>query len=128
MSLFEKIWSVQIFRFLLVGGLNTGFSYLVYVIFLYCGLNFSIANLIALISGVAFSFVTSSKLIFQVKGHFLKYLLFWASLYGINIFLISILIDWGCNAYLAGFIALPIITALSYIAQKTIVFKDERLM
>ena len=124
MSLFEKIWSVQIVRFILIGGVNTGFSYFVYVLFLFFGLQFSIANLIALISGVLFSFLTSSKLIFQVRGNFLKYLLFWIVLYGFNIFTISVFIGYGFNAYQAGFIALPIIIAISYILQKWVVFRQ----
>ena len=124
METIKKIWECRVCRFLLVGALNTSFSYSIYSIFLYLDFYFIIASLISLTSGIIFSFITSSKLIFRVKGHFLKYLLFWIVLYGFNIFTISLFIGYGFNAYQAGFIALPIITAISYILQKWVVFRQ----
>lgn len=122
MTLFNQVWSIQGIRFLVIGSINTGFSYLVYVLFLFLGLDYPQANLLAMISGVLFGFLTNSKLVFKFKGNFLKYLMLWFALYIVNIGIIWLFVSFNCTPYLAGFLALPIITLFSYIAQKNLIF------
>jgi len=52
-------------RFLLVGTLNTAFSYLVYALLLLVGLHYAAANLGAVVLGIIFSFKTQGVLVFR---------------------------------------------------------------
>lgn len=121
-----SVWNNSIFlRFLLIGGLNTSFSYLVYAGGLFIGLDYKIANLGAVILGILFSFKMQGTLVFNnVKWRlFFRYVLFWMLLYRLNILCISTIMQFGFNAYQAGALALLPITLLSFLIQKIFIFK-----
>lgn len=111
-------------RYLVVGTLNTAFSYLIYAICLYVGFRFQFANLIALILGIFFSFKTQGRFVFQNPSNrlFGRYVISWVVIYLASIFLIGQIINLGINAYWAGVFALPFSVGLSYLAQKYFVF------
>ena len=115
----------QFVRFVVVGVVNTGFAYGAYVLFVWLGLGYATANLLALILGIAFSFTTQGRLVFKEtsKRRLWRFILVWAVIYLVNTALIGLFISWGFNAYVAGAMALPINTALSYVAQKYFVFR-----
>lgn len=118
--------SRQFARFILVGVLNTAFSYLVYAALLLAGLNFALANLGAVLLGILFSFRTQGALVFSNSSPRLifRYAAFWLIIYLCNIGLIKLLLSFGLNAYVAGALALPPIVLLSYVVQKYLVFAD----
>lgn len=120
--------SAQFVRFLLVGSINTGFSYSVYAALLYIGLNYALANLGSLLLGILFSFRTQSRLVFRNKDDrlILRFAGVWALIFLVNILLISALIRSGLNAYWAGAFALVPVTFMSYFAQKKLVFGSSR--
>lgn len=111
-------------RYLVVGTLNTAFSYLIYAICLYIGFRFQFANLFALILGIIFSFKTQGRLVFQNPSNrlFGRYVISWVVIYLASILLIGQIINLGINAYWAGVFALPFSVSLSYLAQKYFVF------
>ncbi len=111
-------------RFLLVGGVNTAFSYAVYVIALYAGLPYALANLSALLLGILFSFRTQGALVFGNRDGSLiwRFAAAWGVIYVFNIGLIGFLLRAGLNAYVAGAVALPFTSVLSYFMQKRVVF------
>jgi putative flippase GtrA len=111
-------------RFVLVGALNTGFSYLVYSFLIWLGLQFALANLGALLMGVLFSFLTQGKFVFNNSDRrlFLRFLVGWLVIYCINTLLIALLKWYGFNSYSAGALALAPVVLLSYVLQKFIVF------
>jgi len=115
-------------RFVLVGVLNTGFSYIVYAGLLYCGLNYVLANFAALILGIMFSFRTQGVLVFRNPEVrlFYRFAAGWLLIFLVNIGLIAALIRYGLNAYAAGGLALFPITLMSYLVQKFIVFGSVR--
>lgn len=119
---FSKLWSIEILRFLAIGGINTFFSTAMYFVFLFLNIHFALANFMALICGIVFSFCTSKKIIFKVKGNLSYYIFLWISLYIINISAISMLVALGFQASIAGLISTPFIAICSYVAQKKIVF------
>ena len=125
-SLARSLRDRQIFRFVLVGVLNTGFSYLVYAALLYLGLNFAVANLGACALGILFSFRTQGVLVFHNPAPhlLLRYASFWLVIYMCNIGLIKLFVLAGLNAYVAGALALPPIVAMSFILQKYFVFRQ----
>jgi len=120
----QKVLSFQFVRFLLVGGLNTSFSYAVYAVLLFLGLNYVIANFGSLLLGILFSFRTQGRLVFgNSDGRlFFRFAAIWVLIFGVNILLISSLIHTGLNAYWAGALALVPITVISYVVQKFLVF------
>ena len=115
-------------RFLLVGILNTGFSYGLYVIFLSLGFNYIFANLLATVAGIVFSFRSQGKFVFSNTDprRFIRFFCGWLVIWCINIFLIKGFQFVGLNAYWAGAVALFPTVAISFIVQKYFVFRKSR--
>ena len=115
----------QVFRFVLVGILNTGFSYMIYAIMLFVGLQYQIANLIAMLTGIFFSFKTQGRFVFFNTDNklFWKFITSWIAIYLGNISLIGSLMSFGFDAYWAGAMALPFSVVLSYLTQRYFAFK-----
>lgn len=115
----------QFVRFVLVGILNTLFSYAIYAGLVYLGLGYAVANLIALIIGVVFSFKTQGMLVFNESNNrrLFRFVVVWAVIYLFNIAIIGRFIALGLNSYVSGALAIPFSTLLSYIGQKYFVFR-----
>jgi len=115
-------------RFLVMGGINTGFSYGVYALLVYCGLNYAASNLCSLILGILFSFRTQAAFVFRdaARGLFMRYVMVWTILYLSNILMIGSLTRLGANAYSAGALAIVPTAVLSYFLQKSFVFTRVR--
>ena len=116
--------NAQFIRFLLVGALNTGFSFGIYALLVWAGLHFSVANLCAFLLGVLFSFRTQGAFVFDNRewrrlGPFFAV---WLGIFGINTGLIALFVRLGLSPYAAGAVALIPVTLLSYLAQRFFVF------
>ncbi|MDH4393714.1 MAG: GtrA family protein [Aquabacterium sp.] len=120
----KHLLSHQLVRFVLVGCVNTGFSYALYALFLWLGLNFALANLLAFVISLLFSFVMQGSLVFRNLALRLlwRFVLAWVLVYLFNIGLIAVLMQMGQSAYLAGALALVPVILLSYLIQKFVVF------
>lgn len=127
-TMLTKALQHRVFRFLVVGVVNTSFSYGVYALLLYVGLEYWLANFGSLILGILFSFKTQGKYVFQNTNNrlFLRFLISWGVIFVFNITLIGWLIKFGLNAYIAGAIALLPVTVLSYVVQKFFVFGGKK--
>jgi len=127
-SFFGPLLRRQFLRYLAIGVLNTGFSYSVYALLLWSGLAYFVANLIALLCGVVFSFQTQGRYVFDNTSPrlFPKYVVFWALIYVCNIVLIKLFLLCGFNAYVAGALGLPPMVLLSYVLQKHLIFNTGR--
>ena len=84
---FSYILSLQFIRFLIVGTINTGFSYGVYALLLFWGNQYQMASLGSLILGIVFSFKTQGKYVFKNVDNalFLRFLSCWIIIYFFNI-------------------------------------------
>ena len=125
-SLIAKAKSRRIVRFFIVGTANTSFSYLIYAGMLFLGLSYQLANFIALVLGILFSFKTQGHLVFQNSDNrlFGRFVISWALIYLCTITLIGWIITLGFDAYSAGALALPFSVVLSYLTQKYFVFRQ----
>ncbi|WP_395400049.1 GtrA family protein [Pseudoduganella sp. UC29_106] len=125
----RRWWSLRWVRFCLVGVLNTAASYGLYCLLLAVGLNYVFASLGSLALGIIFSYTTHSALVFRQtsRDRFLRYLALWAALYGLNVAILTVLLDVGFGPYLAGAINLPLMVLLSYFAQRFFVFRGARM-
>lgn len=123
-SLTSKAKATHLIRFVLVGVLNTTFSYLIYAGLLFAGFGYQLANLLALVVGILFSFKTQGHLVFNNPDNRLlgRFVVSWALIYLCTITLIGWIITWGFDAYSAGALSLPFSVALSYLAQRYFVF------
>lgn len=123
---FESFRYARLVKFIVVGVVNTGFSYLVYATFLFFGLSYQLANFIALILGIIFSFKMQGKFVFKSTDNRLlgRYVLTWTVIYLCVTAAIGQIIQFGINAYAAGLLTLPLSVGLSYFAQKYFVFRQ----
>ena len=124
-ALFAKAISIRAIRFLVVGVLNTSFSYLIYAGFLYIGLGYQLANFLSLVVGILFSFKTQGRLVFNNPDNRLlgRFVLSWLVIYVCVIVFIGRIIALGLDAYTAGALSLPLSVGLSYLTQKYLVFR-----
>ena len=125
-SLGSRAKNNHLIRFVLVGILNTSFSYLIYATFLLIGLGYQLANLIALIMGILFSFKTHGHLVFDNPDNSLlgRFVLSWVIIYFCTITIIGWIVSLGFNAYLAGALSLPFSVVFSYLTQRFFVFRS----
>jgi len=115
----------QLFRFLLVGCLNTAFSYSIYALLLWVGLHFAVANGLAFLISLLFSFMTQSRLVFRQTDlrRLPRFIVVWLGIYAFNVGVIDAFMRAGLSAYAGGALALVPVTVLSFIVQRWIVFR-----
>ncbi len=112
-------------RFIVVGLVNTCFSFSAYAISTYCGAPTGLAVLIANVLGVFFNFKTTGRFVFRIKDHRLipRFIGVYILTYFIGVAGIKVLLSWGINRYLAGaMIAIPTAVA-SFLMLSLCVFR-----
>lgn len=123
----RRLLHAQSLRFVLVGGVNTGFSYGIYALLVWLGVGFVLANFSATVIGIVFSFRSQGRFVFGNTDprRMGRFVLSWLVMWLFNIALIAMLARQGLNAYAAGAIALVPTVALSYLVQKWLVFRAD---
>ena len=124
-SLFvSQFFRPEFYRFLLIGGANTVFSYIVYAIFLIV-LPYQIAYTIAYALGIILSYYMNSKFTFKAKLQFSKaiqYPLVYVLQYILSLGLIYILVEiLHAHQLLATAIAILAVIPISYIMTRLII-------
>ena len=126
----RKVWEIRIFRFLVIGVVNTLFSYLIYTVLVLLGLHYSLATLIATILGIIFNFFTTGRIVFKNQQNALlpRFVLVYGLTYGVHVLLLGLLIDrLGVNKLIAEAIVTLPIALLSYLLNSIITFKTIQL-
>ena len=116
----------QLATFIIVGGLNSLFGYSCYALFVFMGLPYPVALLLATCIGVLFNFKTTGKLVFANTNndYFLKFVTVYGFIYLFNMAFIKFMELFTSNLYLAGFVAMIPIAILGFILNKYIVFRE----
>jgi putative flippase GtrA len=124
-NLMLRLLKRRAIRFVIIGTINTAFSYAIYAFFLHLGLSYLFANLLALMISILFSFKTQGKFVFKsTENHLLwRFIVAWLLIYFVNVFLINMLMRLGLNAYISGALAIFPVTGLSYFFQRFYVFR-----
>jgi len=124
-ALVMKFWSIQFFRFLLVGGINTLFGYLIFSALILLKFHFSIASLLGTILGVIFNYFTTGRIVFNHRNPrlIIKFFGVYGITYLVNLFFLNIFDKLHMNMLIAGAILIFPIALLSYFLNKTFVFK-----
>lgn len=116
----------QVARFIFAGIINTLVGYGIYFILVTFAIPYLLAFTISTILGVLFNYLTYSRFVFKRRGR--KEAFLFAILYIVNYLvgleLLHMLVWAKLDPRLAGAFNMVIISALSYILQKKIVFKE----
>ncbi|WP_457619050.1 GtrA family protein [Lutibacter sp.] len=129
MSLLENN-CYQSIKFVIVGGINTGITYAIYVALIYIGLHYSIALSLLYIIGIVSGYFMNRYWTFashkQCHRSFIKYSSSYVIIYFINLLLLALLVNNGLmEAVLAQLVILVITTIISFFIQKKWVFKSQ---
>ena len=127
--LVKKVWSNRFLRFLIVGGINTLFGYLVFSVFILLQIHYAIASLMSTILGILFNFFTTGRIVFKNSDPKLIYKFF--GVYGISyligLFFLRIFNTYQVNMLIAGAIMILPMAILSYFLNRTFVFKGDNI-
>jgi len=115
----------RLFKFLLVGGLNTLFGYSLFAVLIYAGLHYTVAVFIGTIIGVVFNFKTTGKLVFKSHDNslILKFFGVYGVIYLLNIIGLYLLEKISIDIYIAGMILILPMALVSFGLNKRFVFK-----
>lgn len=115
----------QVIRFILVGTLNTLVGYSLYAVFLFVGMNYRCALLLATILGVFFNFKTIGQFVFNNtnKRLFFKFVVVYVFIYCFQSYAIQLMELEMANLYLAGFISMIPAAIVTFVLNKLIVFR-----
>lgn len=116
--------SPRFIRFLLVGGLNTVFSYSLFALLIWLGLPYPLAIGLATVAGVAFNFQSTGRLVFGAAplGRLGRFIAAYAFTYVLNVAMVAGLLQLGLNVYLANAAVILPLAMLTYMLQRSFVF------
>jgi putative flippase GtrA len=116
----------QAILFLFVGMVNTLFGYSCFALFIFLGVHYAFAALMATCIGVLFNFHTTGRIVFKNSKHHLifKFIGVYAFLYCLNVTALKLLQPISTNYYFTGFITVIPLAALSFLLNKYLVFHD----
>lgn len=114
----------QLWRFLLVGGLNTVVGYALFAVLVWAGLPFPLAIGLATVLGVAFNFQSTGRLVFggarlSKLGRFVAV---YAAVYAFNVGAVALLLAAGLNVYVANALVLLPLALIAFLLQRRFVF------
>ncbi len=116
----------RLVRFLLAGGANTLFGYLVFALVQSWSHQSWLALLVGTLAGIVFNFFTTGGYVFRqlTPGRILPFVLVYLAIYAVNLGLLTLLAAWIGNRLLAQFCLLVPMAALSYLLMAKLVFPD----
>jgi putative flippase GtrA len=123
-TLIRRLWSIQILRFLVVGGVNTVFGYSVFALFILLGLHYVLAALLAQICGILFNFKTTGTLVFKNKDNRLLLRFFGVYLFAYLLYigLLKLFDMASVGSLVAGAIIVLPMAVVSFLLMRRFVF------
>lgn len=122
------LFSYETIRFVLTGGLNTLFGYIVYILAFWLSNNTVAALLLSYGLGILFNFNTYSRFVFRNQDHskLLLFVLVYAFTLSINYISLFILIDQlRINPYLSQLLTLGYVPLILFVMMKRFVFQND---
>jgi len=113
-------------RFVLVGGMNTAFSYLVYAACIFLGAGYLLASAVSMAGGILFSYRTTRRLVFGGDGSLLRFTACYLAIYCVTVAQLHLLDSLGIDPYLSGLIAAPVSALASFTLLRLLVFRHPR--
>lgn len=122
-----KIFSPKFIRFLFTGAVNTAFGYGLYSVLVEMKIPYLISLMLATIGGIIFNFFSFSSVVFKSKKNqflFFKFLISYSFVYGVNAFLLWLLVKNFSFGPLVGQLAcIPVIVMLNWFILSKWVYK-----
>jgi putative flippase GtrA len=124
-NLVRKLWSIQILRFFVVGGVNTAFGFAVYALFIVLGLPRELAVFLGLLCGILFNFKTYGTFVFRNRNNRLIFRFFavYMSTYLLTIGLLKLFDLYGIGSLVAMAIIVLPVNILTFLLQRRFVFR-----
>jgi putative flippase GtrA len=115
----------QWIRFVVVGGVNTAFSYGLYAACIFAGAGYAVASAVSMLGGILFSHQTTGRLVFRSagRGTLWKFAACYLVVYGFSVLLLKAMDAAGIDAYLAGLLVAMPAALLSFTLLKLLVFR-----
>lgn len=126
-ALIKQIWTIRLVRFLVIGAVNTAFSYVIYALLVLIGLHYSLATLISTILGIIFNFFTTGRIVFRNMDNrrIIRFILVYALTYLVNVLFLKWLVDGlSMDKLLAGALVTLPVALLSYYLNSIWTFRD----
>ena len=114
-------------RFVLGGLFNTLVVYLLFALFIYAGVHYTLATLIAGALGVVIGYFTMSRWVFRTRRRkrFVHFSLLFTAMYFLSIAIQTVVLRTViANEYVAGAIALVVTSGISFLVNRYLVFRD----
>ncbi len=115
----------QFVKFLLVGGLNTLWGYIVFSLCIFCSLHYAAATLIATVLGVLFNFKTTGCIVFKNNNNrlLLRFISVYVFVYFLTVLCLKIFTLIGMSNYYLNYAIILLPNAiLSFFLMKKFVF------
>ena len=131
-STFKKIWNFSVpARFLLVGGVNFVFGYLVFAVLYWSFAGHwpdAVIVTVATVIGITESYLAHRFLTYRAKGtwwrEYLRFYVVYGAQYAVNLLAIWIFVTrLSFNAYVVQFVISVLLTVVSYWAHKNYSFR-----
>lgn len=129
MALIKQLWSIRLVRFLVIGAVNTSFSYVIYALLVLIGLHYSLATLISTILGIIFNFFTTGRIVFRNMDNrrIIRFILVYVLTYLVNVLFLKGLVDGlSMDKLLAGALVTLPVALLSYYLNSIWTFRDSK--
>ncbi len=123
----------QLFRYGIVGGLNTLITFIAYAIMVYAGFAYQFANLLAWLLGLVCGYFFSLVFVFGEKKsspkadsrQFLKFCVMYGFSFSLSTAALMVLVESGLTGPVnAQFIVIPLIVIVNFVVSKYLVFKN----
>jgi putative flippase GtrA len=128
MSTFPRLQSLdRVFRYYQAGVINTLFGYAAYACLVFLGVNMYVAQALAHVSGMAFNYFTYSRHVFRdTSGSKLNFIFSYVVNYLVSLATLALVSRFIESAYLAGLIAIVVVSIFNYFVLKHFVFVQPR--
>lgn len=115
-------------RFLLVGAINALFGFSTFSILVFFHLHYSLAIFLATTAGILFNFFSYGSWVFNNNDPRLifRFLVVYLFLYSMNVLLLSVLLSWNMNIYLAEGGLLILWACSTYKLNKDFVYRTRK--
>ncbi|WP_421988551.1 GtrA family protein [Roseococcus sp.] len=117
----------RVLRFLVAGLVNTGFGFAAYAAFILLGAPLAVAVAGGTVLGFLFNFLSYGGFVFGSTSYRLlpRFLLFYATLCGLNLLLLHALSLFGAGPLLSQAALLPVLAVYGYLGMRFFVFRGQ---
>ena len=124
LSVKKNILNKEMITFLIIGGINTLFSYLVFSLLIFLKVYYIAASVIATILGILFNFKTTGTFVFNIKDNKLlfRFVGVYSFTFVINLLLLKIFVSFKLNLYIWSGVLTVVMAFVGFFLNKKFVF------